>query len=701
MPPQTSSHENENNIALAAKLSDGLRSYKPVVNAGKTDTLDNRYRIELQQPLGEYDLENARAYATSDQMEPSRALYAHICEWGTVQRYHAISRLKGLENNAITQLLAAGNITLSTNGNERYAIIYERPQGVKLSELLRKKTLRTDTHFICEKILAPLVNAIEQFAALDISHGLINSDTIYIGDTVALAPCVAEPCGFSQPFYYEPIERMQAMQCAKGEGSTAQDYYALAVVLLEILHGPEHFANFSKEKTIHAILRQGAYSTITRDKDVPETFYDFLRGILTLNPEERWNGTQVLQWLAGKHFHVLPPPTPIDAVRPYEFGAIHVNNCKELAYLFSRDWEYMIESLQNNQFTHWVSVSLHDTKLSGMVSQLSQTAHNHSLKSEAQIEEALMNIVLLLDPSGPIRINNLIMNIDGIDSLCAELYRKKLHKELQLVARFIKTTTVSYWLELQNKGNKTKYTPPAALHDLSLKLDRLRGCIGNPGLGFGLERMLYGLNPDMACISPLLGARNVTTLEELLITLDQQAPALFEQEDPLDRHIAAFIASKLGIMSEIRMDELNGIPSLVRHKTVVALYLLGSAQAQADSMRLPGLTSWLVMKTLPLMDLVHSRTVRKKYKAALMALAPGGSIPKITRLILSADYAAGDNLGFQQATITYHKAAAAIAYYRKPKNIQDRSMMMGFTIAKVVAYAALLGTLYWTLKGWA
>ncbi len=687
------------NAPLLAKLRDTLKNYKSPHDTCQIDSIKDRFKIDLMQPLPDFDITQAKAYAASDTVEPSKQLVAHVCEWGKSQRYTAIGQLFNFEHRAIAQLVAAGNMRLSTTQEERYVLVYERPPGIRLGELIRRKKLPVNTTFIYEHILTPVVGAIAQLSELGISHGMINIDTIYISDTAVLAPCLSEPCGLSQPYWYESIERMQALPHAKGEGSVGHDYYALAVVLLEIVHGHEHLSTISRADLEILMLRQGACNALMREKDVPEVFYDFFRGALTLSNEERWTGKQVALWLGGKRFNVLPPPVPGDAVRPYEFGEKHANTRRELAYLFSSDWEHMIASLNNNQLAHWVSVSLRNKELSDIVSRLSRTAFDLSAKNEGQTYEALMNIILLLDPQGPIRIRQLSMNIDGMDGLAVELYSKKQNPELQLIARFIELNMVNYWVELQNKVHKGEYQVSTLLNNLNMRLDRLRGCIRNTGMGFGLERMMYELNPEMPCVSPLFINANVTSLGQLLIQLDRLASQLGDDDETIDRHIASFIASKLLILHEIRLDELAGIPELATNKTIMAIYLLGSAQLKVNQLRVPGLTNWLVLRTLPLMDFIHSRTLRQKYKNALLAVAPTGYIPKLAELVVSADYAVNDEVGFKQALATFRSNRDSIRYYEAAHNIEAESQTMGYNIAKMVAYICLCGSIYFLTRG--
>lgn len=682
---------------LLAKLNEFLRRYAPI-SAPPKDTLEDRYSIDLSAPLPELDNKIAKAFTASDNMEPSRLLYAHVCEPGSIPRHRAIGLLTGLESRFLVQLVASGPVTLSSNSEERFVIFYERPLGIKLSELMNRKRIPVNQAFIIEHILTPLANAIQQIGELDISHGLVNPDNIFISDIAMLGPCVSEPAGFSQPFIYESVERIQAMPAAKGEGSTAQDYYALAVTLLYILHGPGHFSVFNEESLVRALLRQGAYNALMLEKEVPEVFYDFFRGALTIGVEERWNSRQIAPWLAGKRYNVLPPPPPMDAVRPFEFGEQQANTRRELAHMFSKDWEHMVAALHNNQLSHWVSVSLRNKELSDVVSRLSRTAYDLSSKNEAQTSEALMNIVMLLDPYGPIRIKHLSMHIDGLDTLCANLYLNKANAELQILAKFIEANMVNYWLDLQNRIHKTGFEMPTAVNNINIRLDRLRGCIRNTGYGFGLERILYDLNPELPCVSPLLSNKYVTTLTNLLLQLDRAAPGLSDEEDPIDRHIAAFIASKLSIQHEIRLHDLAAVPALAASRTLTALYLLGMAQERADPVRLPGLTHWLVLRIIPMLSHIHSRTLREKLKAALMSYAPLGYLPRIAELLVTARHVADDHAAFQKALLTFHENAFAIESFQKAENIEYDSVRLGFNIARMVAYICMLGSFFLVMR---
>lgn len=685
------------NAPLITKLHTFLSQYKPADEV-QCDMLDDRYSIDLHKPMPDFDTPNSKAYAATDSSEPSKLLFAHVCKHGSIQRHRTLNLLKTADCRYIVQHVAAGVVTLSSTKEERFTIFYEQPLGIRLSDLMKKKRIPVNQAFIIEHILTPLAHGIQKLAELDTSHGLINPDNVFISDIAMLGPCVADPCGYSQNFCYESVERLQALPAAKGEGSVAHDYYALAVLLMYILYGPEHFEKFTRDDLVRSLIKQGPYNVLMQDKEAPEVFYDFFRGTLTLGVEERWSSKQITPWLGGKRYNVLPPPAPSESVRPYEFGEVMVNTRRELAHLFASDWEHMVVCLGNNQLTHWITVSLRNKELSETIGRLAKTAVDLSTKNEVQTSETLMNIILLLDPTGPIRIKHLAMNIDGLDTICVELYHQKAAQDLQIIARFIEANMVNFWLENQQKVHKLEYKIPTTINSLNIKLDRLRGFIRNSGMGFGIERALYELNPDMACISPLFDNAHVTTLGDLLYQLDKQAPKFSNDDDPIDRHIAAFLACKLNIVHEIRLTELSGAPALATNRSVFALYMLALAQERVNHIRLPGLSHLIIMRILPLLSNIHSRTMRQKIKTILMSYAPLGYLPKISDLVIAASHVADDADGFERAKAQFHQNALNMARYQKLENIEYESMKMGYNIARMVAYLCMVGSFLFVVR---
>ncbi len=694
----TNEAERKQSEQAMAKMQDFLKGYAPTHFKHEKDLVQGRYHVNLSRAIPEFDTEFTRAYEATDPTEPGKHFFAKICEPARVQRWRVLENFQHIEHRAVIQIKAVGPVLLSAGNQERLAVVYEQPLGRKLSELVKSRKISGNPHYLLEHILIPIITGLEHFTQLDISHGLINPDNVYYDEqTAILGPCASEPCGFAQPFMFESLERMQAHPAGKGEGSTLHDYYALAVLLLYILHGPDHFSGFTPEALMFHILKDGAYHTLMRDKEVPEIFYDFLRGTLTQSPEDRWTDKQLKAWLGGKRYNVLPPPTPADAVRPFEFKDILVNNRRELAHLFAQDWLHMLHAIQGATLSHWVTVSLRNKELADQVSRLCRNALEAAGKNDILTSEMLMNIVLLLDQIGPLRIRQIALHVEGINTMFAEMYVQKNTVELQFLAKFVETNMINYWVTMQEK-RKPDFEISERLNELIQKLDRLRNCIRNSGFGFGLERVLYDLNADMPCQSEIFENSYVKTLPQLLKHLDKIATN-FTGDDIVDRHVAAFIASKLQIQNEIRLNEISSIPALATSRNMVALYLLAMVQERVEPMRLPGLTHWFSLRLLPLMDSIHSKTLRQKMKTMIANMAPLGLLQKMADLMITADYAEADSNGFEKALEQYRRNAAEIISLKQPERLERDTHKMGLNMATLLAYSGLLFSVMYIIRG--
>jgi hypothetical protein len=666
-------------------ISEFLSRYTPEVLSRPRDILEGRYTIDLSKPLAELNTKNARAFVAADELERDRTVYALVCATGTVQRQRVLEILKEVEHPNILQVYAYGVVALSQPDAERFVIFQERPTGKKLSDLVKSTVNPLNEQFIIRHLIAPIGSALMKLAELGITHGGIRSDNIFYGDHVMVGDFTSEPCGYAQPYYFEPVERMQAAFSARGEGTISNDYYSLAVLALFLLYGEKHFEGWTQETLIRNILRQGPYTTLLRNQEPTDVLTDFLRGVLTNHPNDRWNARHLKSWLEGKRLNVMMPPSPAEALRPFEFNGQQAHSRRELAHFFFSDWANFLLVMQTDQLSQWISVSLRNKELSEAIKRIKQTIAATNPKHDIQISEQLMRVILLLDSIGPIRINNLAFHIDGMDGLAAELFNNKSQNELRLLAKFIEQSMGHHWVDMQHTG--PGYVMPEAVNTIILRLDRLRLFIRSTSWGFGLERMQYELNPETPCMSSLFSSRHISTLPDLLSQLDRLAPKLARDQTALDPHIAAFIAHKLGIIHDVKLHELASYPSLASDNNMIALKFMALAQQRSDSGTLPGLAHWLALRVIPALEVLRSKTLRSKVKAVLLSHAKSGSINLMAEVITNSNYALADNAGFRRAVITFQENNEHMVMYRKESTIDQYSQRLGGFIAKFFGYA--------------
>lgn len=673
-----------------AKTAVFLREYVPTAGLGTKDTLLEQYQVDITTPLPQFNHGKMRAFAASD-LNDGRDLLALICEPGSIQRHAAINTMKTVKHPNLFCIVAAGMIELSQPAEERYVVFYERVKGQKLSVMLANANGKIPPNIIITRIIAPLTQALLALQEVGITHGSLNPDNIYYDTSAILGPCVLEPCGYSQPYYYELVERMQANVGGKGEFHPGADFYAMGVLVLEILYGKSLLERMTQENLCRAMVREGPFMALTAGKEAPEDFFDFLWGMLGSGVNQRWTYRYLKPWLDGKHYNIIPSPAPTEGSKPYECFGTTGNSRREIAQLMRSNWEKTQATLKQASLPQWILMILRQKELSELVARHVKTIVESSIKNEVQRNEHLMRLILTLDEIGPFQYSKIAFHIDGIHTLFADLYLKQSMDELQLLVKFIDQNLILAWVELQHIK---EIDIPEHISQFISKLDRLRGIIRNDGLGFGLERILYDLNPEMPCMSALCRGRHITTLPEMLRHLDKISSTISSSQDPIDTHIAAFIASKLGITNEIKLYDLAAIPSIASNKALIALKLFAIAQHRSGNIELPGLTHWIAQRVLPSMQHLHSNTMRGRTLEMLLEEATDGRTQLLSDLLLDGEIINADQTGYQRATASFKRNADRIDAYNHGTNLDYDSAHLGSIIAKVFAYTALLFSFY-------
>jgi hypothetical protein len=192
----------------------------------------------------------------------------------------------------------------------------------------------------------------------------------------------------------------------------------------------------------------------------------------------------------------------------------------------------------------------------------------------------------------------------------------------------------------------------------------------------------------------------VTELAELLQALDTIAPQRGPVEFCMDRHIAAFIASKLDISKEIRIHELDGLPELSKNPKLIALKLLMRAQHKAGEHPLKGLSYWVASQLFGLLDHIHKRTLRHKLQATLRDAASKGLLQTIAGIMLNSQLFRTDHEEFQQAVADYATRGIHIKENKNHVYLSRHSRIAGRGIAQTVAYGICLTTIYITLRSY-
>lgn len=655
--------------------------------------LPEQFTVDIAKPRPEFDSGMAKAYTATNQKENGGAFIALICPKGLPLRMKAIKALQGLRHANLMALLASGTREFPELRETRFVCIFETPGGKKLSQVLRERGSAFDDRTIAQEIIAPVTDLLKTFDAAGITHGRINLDNLYWNGRLVIGECVSEPCGYSQPLIYEAPERVQCSPLGKGDGTVSADCYSLGIAGLMLASGTTAIHTLDDTAFLRELFALGSYNFLTKGRDFSDYIQDFLRGTLNEKLNERWQPANLLLWLGGKRYNLIQPSPPRDASRSFPFAGDDFAGRRALAHAMHAGWDSAGEVFKENKLERWLELSVHKTDLADSMSRVVRISGSEGSRLDKQKNEMLCRAITLLDPDGPLRMRHVSTHVDGIGTLLADIMQNKRAADLQLLAEILEADLPNFWADLHRDDMS------AEVSNAIWKLQRLRISIRQTSYGGGMERCLYDLNPALGCQSPLVARYNVQELIDLLRVLDAIAPAQPAGAEVMDRHIAAFIASKLDMQGEVKVAELSRFTTLAANPRLIALKLLAKAQDKtARNIKLKGLCYWMVLRLLPALGQIRQQSVRQRMIYELKRAASTGNLNQIAQTVLNPDLFGSDSDHFHQAGEQYQLCADVIASLSDHVVINERAKNLGRGFSMLIAYCVCATAMYFSLQ---
>ena len=665
----------------------------------KKYNLPDRFTILPDRVIKDLSSVFAKAFEVRD-LKQKEDLYAIILPNTIPIRFRTVQQLKMFFSPNFANVLESGFTDFARGEHGSFAAILEKPRGRKLSDVLSelKETvgelkpplkLLLPEEFIATEIVGPINEVLKLFNEVGVCHGKINHENVYIGSfeepKVMLGECISEPCGFAQYSQYETTDRAQAMPLGKGNSSIAADYFSLGTLVLYCLFGEIPGSAMDQTEFLTQRLIKGTYNAFLGTMELPPRITDLLRGLLTDNTQERWGYDQVYNWVKGKKYNLIRPKLRKECVRNYDFlGKTHATK-KHLAQTYFQNWDDAALDMKGNRLSKWLELSVNDKDMADSVSALAGINASKG-KSRNEDDELVAKSLIVLDPSAPIRYRNVSVHIDGFGTVLANAWLHQNQSEINTFSEIIKLNLVDF----------------KAVHDTeSQKVDRwvvqrLQGYIKLKSLGFGIERCLYDLNPSLPCQSPMLQSQYIIEINQLLYFLNDNASKL-SANDPVDRHVAAFLASKLELSQEIKLKMMRHMRDDRAKTQLIKLALLAFAQRKSNAGKLTGLANWIVGKIKFVVDSLHGKKNKKELNAEIKALAEAGNLEGILSLIINSDLFAKDADAFSNAQREYGLYENELKLIKARHSIsmsKDSHYLLGLYLAKLIGMMAFVIILF-------
>ncbi len=662
----------------------------------KKFNLPERYTIYPDRPVREFTGIFSKAFEVRDAKQ-KEGIYASIISNILPIRFSSIQKARQFFHPNFSNVADSGFTDVARGEIGSFAIICEKPRGVPLSAILeehkknfgevklpQRPLLNED--FIASEIVSPINEVLKLFMENEIVHGRINHDTVFITSLDApglvLAESFSEPCGYSQYASYEDIHRAQAMPLGKGAGTLQNDYFALGVLVLYCITGDMPGRIVEQNEFISQRLVKGSYNAYVGTAELPPRITDLLRGLLTDSPNERWGYEQVYNWVRGKKYNLIRPKGRREAVRHYDFAGVQHFNKKHLAHTYFLNWDLASKDIRDKKLIKWLDLSVSDLETGDNIAAAVASAGGEKSKSRADDDELVAKTLILLDPDAPIRLRNMAVNVDGAGAVLANAWAHQSQADLQNFHDIIRLNLLDYKAVRSVNDQKAD----------RWVLQRLQNNIKFKGIGFGMERCLYDLNPTLACQSSMLAQQYIIDIGQLLYFLNDNATKLAAGE-AVDRHIGAFLASKLELSQEIKLKVMRHLKDEKGKVQLVKLALLAFAQRKSNTGKLSGLGNWLASKLKNTIDSLHSRRLRKELGDELKVTAEQGNLENMLQLLCHNDYFQRDIEGFYEAHRNYVMLDSELKMIRARQALtmsQNSSYQYGLYLAKILGVLTFL-----------
>ena len=339
------------------------------------------------------------AYAAQAERTGETGLMAISVARGWPARSRALASVVGATIPNLMTPLAHGAAQMPS-GEAGYFVVCPAPPGPSLLATLRPWS---ETE-VLDHLLRPVVNVLAELQSRNVTHRAIRANNLFqLGQrgSVTVGDGWAAPPACHQPDWMEPIYSAACLPSGRGDGSIADDIYALGALILLLIIGQNPCEGVDADALHRRKLEVGSFAALVGTHRLPNTLSDLLRGMLADDPEHRPSPALLANPQAARARRIAARP-PRRAQRPLEVGSYAAFTSRMLAYALKRQPEQGASLLRSGSVDRWLPRGIGAAQVSAQVDELVKLREGEAAAGDLRADAQLITrTIAVLDPSAP------------------------------------------------------------------------------------------------------------------------------------------------------------------------------------------------------------------------------------------------------------------------------------------------------------
>ncbi|MFV0626922.1 MAG: hypothetical protein ACK5N8_06215 [Alphaproteobacteria bacterium] len=579
-----------------------------------TALIKNRFEINFDAPIEWLHANGAKAFEVRDRVNAKSRLFALVCDNKTVPRFSLIDAYKEVNHDNIMALIDNGIVSYPSDETQYVALIYRKPLGGKLIKSPEDFEIFMGNDAKLREFLLTFVSICESLKNKAIPHRAIRLDNIYYNDVerkeILLGDCIASMPAFYQPDIYEPIESLLAIKEGRFAGSSKDDIYALGVLALSLFLGKKPLNDLTTQEILTKKIELGSYQALSENESMPGKASNIFRKLLDDDKANRWSHVDLYNSL-DKHIIAKTNPKSFDvSKKSIIIDGKKLYSPRSVAFALISNPKGGYELIKDGKIVEWIKTGLQNEELYVKADKTIRA----DIEKEAEWDILVSKIIIMLAPSLPIIFRGINVFPSALSKALYYTMKNK-PQEMSVYHQLIESDLFRIWHQEQQFAQ-----PNININEIKLFASRNE-------YGYGIYRVMYELDEDIPCTSPLVGKFYVNSHTRLLKALDDNYDEGNTHRLPFDKNLIAYIYANLG--KSINKIILNINSKKESEKTSNAIKLYSIMQDKYGPAKLVNLGKWLINSSQSIIDSYHNIKYRKVLEAGLEKLEKEGNITAI------------------------------------------------------------------------